>query len=121
MQLFQVFNDQGTRPFTVKRKNHGAVAAQGHTKLAGGVQGKKAAIQEFATETAHDRAVGRDHHRVFIEPPRGDKWHGVSLPAAGGNDNFNTGGFGRTQSRTVAMADAEAGRGQKSAVDIDSY
>src|ERR1700722_1082402 len=119
MELRHVFDHQGADPFAVEGEHRGAVAAQKARQHPGGFHREKAAIQEGSVETADHGPIGGDHHRILTETYLGYQRHGVSLTAAGGNNNFNAGSLGGPQSRTVAWTDPGPGRGHESAIDID--
>ena len=76
------------------------------------------AVDELGADGADDGAVGADDSGVGIEVEVAEDVHGEAVAAAGGDDDFDAGGFGEVEGGEVAGTDL-AGGVEQGSVEVD--
>jgi hypothetical protein len=127
VELVQVFNDEsaagvfavgadGIEGEDERIAELGDVVAE--PECAGG--GHFGAMDEICANSANDGAVGADDRAGGIQVQFAEHAHGVTVAAAGGDDRFDTGGFGGLDCGSVAWAYTTV-RVQQCAVHVHCY
>lgn len=125
VEIVEVLDDEGAAGVfavgvgEVEGEDQGvAVVVEVGAKPAGGGEWEMRAANEFGADGADDGAVGADDGGVGIQVEVAEDVHGEAVAAAGGDDNFDAGGFREVESSEVAGTDL-AGGVEEGSVEVD--
>jgi hypothetical protein len=119
MESVERFEDELAGAFAIEGKNSCSVGAEHGAESAGGFDREGKAVDALAGDGARNGSVGGDENGFRFEADRQEERHGIRLASAGGDDDFDAGGFGVAERANCARGNEGSGRGQQRAVDVD--